>query len=169
MQFNVEIEYSLVLLRGLSRSAQQKPISAQQISQAEAYPLPYTRKILKRLTKGGIIRSVQGQKGGYVLVRSPSQISVKDIIEAVEREVFRVYCEPPHIERIICTHFHECSLRPIWNELEKAIGAFLQQVTLQTLMDSEDKVREGLQHETSDLVVLDSNKCRGSDLARQHQ
>lgn len=157
MQFNVEIEYSLVLLRGLSRSAQQKPISAQQISQAEAYPLPFTRKILKRLTKGGIIRSVQGQNGGYLLVRSPSQISVKDIIEAVEREVFRVYCEPPHLERIICTHFHECSIRPMWNELEKTIGVFLQQVTLQTLLDTEDKVREGLQYETPDLVVLDSN------------
>lgn len=157
MQFNVEIEYSLVLLRGLSRSAQQKPVSAQQISQAEAYPLPYTRKILKRLTKGGIIRSVQGREGGYILVRSPSQISVKDIIEAVEREVFRVYCEPPHIERIICTHFHECSIRPMWNALEKTIGVFLQQVTLQTLLDNEDKVREKLQHETPDLVVLDSN------------
>ena len=45
----------------------------------------------------------------------------------------------------------------IWNELEKAIGAFLQQVTLQTLLDTEDKVREELQHETPDLVVLDSN------------
>ncbi len=157
MQFNVEIEYSLVLLRGLSRSAQQKPISAQQISQAEAYPLPFTRKILKRLTKGGIIRSVLGQNGGYLLVRSPSQISVKDIIEAVEREVFRVYCEPRHIERIICTHFHECSIRPMWNALEKTIGVFLQQVTLQTLLDNEDKVREKLQYETPDLVVLDSN------------
>ncbi len=157
MQFNVEIEYSLVLLRRLCLSAQQKPISARQISQAEAYPLPYTRKILKRLTKGGIIQGVQGREGGYLLVRRPSQISVKDIIEAVEREVFRVYCEPPHIERIICTHFHECSLRPIWNELEKAIGAFLQQVTLQTLLDTEDKVREELQHETPDLVELDSN------------
>ena len=157
MQFSVEIEYSLVLLRRLCRSAQQKALSAQQISQAENYPLPYTRKILKRLTKGGIIRSAQGREGGYLLVRSPSQISVKDIIEAVEREVFRVYCESPHIERIICTHFHECSLRPIWNELEKAISAFLQQVTLQTLLDTEDKVREELQHETPDLVLLDSN------------
>ena len=157
MQFSVEIEYSLVLLRRLCRSAQQKALSAQQISQAENYPLPYTRKILKRLTKGGIIRSAQGREGGYLLVRSPSQISVKDIIEAIEREVFRVYCESPHIERIICTHFHECSLRPIWNELEKAISAFLQQVTLQTLLDTEDKVREELQHETPDLVLLDSN------------
>ncbi len=155
MQFNVEIEYSLVLLRRLCLSAQQKPISAQRISQAEAYPLPYTRKILKRLTKGGIIQGVQGREGGYVLARSPSQISVKDIIEAVEGEIFRVYCEPPHIERIICTHFHECSLRPIWNELERTIGAFLQHVTLKTLLDTEDRVKEGLQHERSDLVVLD--------------
>ena len=155
MEFNLEIEYSLVLLRRICRSAQQKPISAQQVSRAEGYPFAYTRKILKQLKKGGIVRSVRGREGGYVLARSPSQISVKDIIEAVEGEIFRVYCEPPHIERIICTHFHECSLRPIWNELERTIGAFLQHVTLKTLLDTEDRVKEGLQHERSDLVVLD--------------
>ena len=154
MRFNVEIEYSLIVLRCLSRGSDLVPVAAQEISRKEGYPLPYVQKILKRLSKRGIVHSVQGRAGGYVLARAPQDITLKEIIEAVEDEVFRVNCEPPHVERIICTHGAGCSLRPIWSELGKIIGVFLEGVTLQTLLNSEEAVRVNLKRPRQDLIAL---------------
>lgn len=144
MRLNIEYEYSFVFLRYMCRFSQGTPVTARRISQAEAYPAKYVQKILKRLRRHGIVASVRGSRGGYVLARSASEITLKQIIEALEGEVFRVYCEPPHIDRIICTHSCECSLRPVWKELRKVVDDFLQRVTLQTLLDSEEQVREEL-------------------------
>lgn len=146
MRINIDSEYSLVMVRYMCQAARGTPISGQQISEAEAYPLEFTRKILKGLARRGIVKSVRGRQGGYLLARPPSQITLKEIIESLDGEVFRVFCEPHHVEQIICTHFCECSLRPIWNELNEVIGDFLGRITLQTLLQREENVREELRH-----------------------
>lgn len=154
MRFRVEIEYSVVLLRHICQRGRRTTVSAQQISKRESYPLPFVRKMLKQLAKGGIVRSIKGREGGYVLARRPSDITLRDIVESIEGEVFRVYCEPPHLDRIICTHLSECSLRPVWRELEKLTSSLLQRVTLETLVENEDRVRRTLQPHPPDLVSL---------------
>lgn len=156
MRINIDSEYSLVMVRYMCQAASGTPISSKQISEAEAYPLEFIRKILKGLARRGIVKSVRGRQGGYLLARPPSQITLKEIIKALDGEVFWVFCEPHHVHQIICTHFCECSLRPIWNELNEVIGDFLAGITLQTLLDREEKVREELRHRK---VVAATSAC----------
>jgi Rrf2 family protein len=99
-------------------------------------------QILQRLRKGEVIESVRGPKGGYKLQRPPAQITLKDILYAVEGDTFQVICEhaPLHPEAdgpTRCSTRESCGLHGVWQELRTAIDKLLEERTLQDLITTE--------------------------------
>ena len=86
----------------------------------------YMTKIFGILTRAGITRAVRGKGGGYVLARSPADISMLQVIEAVEGPLAVNLCQhdPPRCEEV------NCPLRPVWKRLQKTIRSTLSSVTL---------------------------------------
>jgi len=105
-------------------------------------PPDYVEQILLRLRRAGIVRSTRGARGGYVLDRSPEEITVRQIIQASELATFELHCLTHPVEESRCSVSHACSIRPVWQMLQRRIDDVLESVRLADLLHEEDDVRE---------------------------
>ena len=89
-------------------------------------PKQYLTKIFGSLAKVNLVTPIRGKKGGYLLARHPKDVTLLEIVEAVEGPVVLNYCQhtPPQCDRV------GCNLRPVWNELQEIIRDKLGAVTL---------------------------------------
>ncbi len=85
-------DYGFILLAHMANQDQNLLHNAKDLSAAIGIPLPTVSKVLKILTQGGILSSQQGSKGGYSLIRSATEITAAEIIEAVEGPVALTDC-----------------------------------------------------------------------------
>jgi Rrf2 family protein len=106
------------------------PVSIKEIVTAEQYSQAYTEKILQNLRTAGIVAAQHGNQGGYVLARHPSEITFKEIVEALEGHTFDVFCEPDIRKEITCTHFNLCGVKPVWQKTKDILDQFYASVTL---------------------------------------
>lgn len=135
MRFTTKTEYGIICLLFMARNRDQEidPITIRQIASQEDFSVTYTEKILQSLRAAGIVTSVQGKQGGYILARRPSEITLKDIVEALEGATFDVFCEPENRKEIVCTHFSLCGLKPLWWRTKDLLDRFYGGITLEML------------------------------------
>lgn len=84
MQINQATDYSFRVVLYLSTLPRGEVVEAQTIAQTQCIPMRYLFKIMPSLTRAGIITSQRGVGGGYVLAKDPAEISLLDVIEAIE-------------------------------------------------------------------------------------
>lgn len=157
MRLTTKSEYGLICLKYLSEHSEGQPVSVSEISEREHLSKDYVEQIFAKLRRADIIRSVKGSRGGFIISRPPSQISVKEVLEALEGDIFEVFCEPRIRERIICEHyFSNCSVRPMWYRLRDLIDQFFQNITLEMLLHDEPAVQRGLEFFHFEPVNLNS-------------
>ena len=140
MKFTTKTEYGLVGLIYMARNHSNHCVTVKEIVKNERFSLTYMEKILQKLKAAKIVQSHQGKSGGFSLVRSPSEITLKEIIEALEGHTFAVYCEPKMRQSIVCTHFNMCGVRPVWMKTKELLDHFFGTVTLETIANTEDTV-----------------------------
>ena len=140
MRVTTWAEYGLIVSIHLARRAGQGPVAARELSELERLPHDYVEQILLRLRRAGIVDSVRGAKGGYLLAREPQAVSVKDVIEASEHVTFEVNCDLHPVDPARCSPDASCSIRPVWRILERRINELLSGITLADLMHQEAHV-----------------------------
>lgn len=144
MRVTTWTEYSLIIALHLARrgKAAAGPTPARELAESERLPPDYVEQILLRLRRAGLVESVRGAKGGYLLARNPAEITVRDIMTASERQTFEVNCDthPVHPDR--CSPAALCSIRPVWHALQKRVDDLLASVTLADLLHDEPEVRK---------------------------
>lgn len=138
MRFTTKTEYGLVCLIHLARNYQANLLTIKDIVKEERFSVTYIEKILQRLRAANIVASHQGNHGGYALARSPSQITLKEIIEALEGYTFDVFCEPHVRNEIVCNHFGLCVLNPVWAKTKALLDGYYGSVTLESIAQPED-------------------------------
>ena len=143
MRFTTKTEYGLVCLAYMARHLEKEVVTVKEIAEKEHFSQAYIEKIMQGLRSANIITSHQGKEGGYSLARKPSEINLKDVIEALEGQTFEVFCEPQTREHIVCTHYCMCGVSPIWMKTKKLLDDFFGAMTLVNLAD-EVKVGPGL-------------------------
>ncbi len=136
MRFTTKTEYGLICLIYMARRADLKldPVTIKEIAAAEKYSQAYTEKILQHLRASGIVTAQHGNQGGYALKRSPSEITFKEIVEALEGHTFDVFCEPETRKDITCTHFSLCGVKPIWHKTKEVLDQFYGSITLDMMV-----------------------------------
>src|SRR6266436_2044673 len=90
--------------------------------------------------ESGLVVSVRGARGGYLLAREPRAVSVKDVIEASEHVTFEVNCDVHRVDEERCDPATACSIRPVWRLLQRRIDEVLAGVTLADLLHAEPEV-----------------------------
>jgi Rrf2 family protein len=104
-----------------------EPVKAEDIAEAQSIPLNFLENILAELRRAGIVESRRGAAGGYLLARAPEEVSIADVIRAVEGPLANVRgMSPDALE-------YEGSaerLRDVWVALRANVRAVLEQVTL---------------------------------------
>jgi Rrf2 family transcriptional regulator, iron-sulfur cluster assembly transcription factor len=129
-------EYALLSISLIAKK--EDPQDADTLACTLGIPKSFLAKILQALARGGILKSYKGAKGGFALLKSPSDITILDIITCVEIKTANVFeCASDKNE---CGGGEEkadkCVIWPYLNRLQSKIDNFLGQVTLQELLES---------------------------------
>ncbi|HLN15318.1 MAG TPA: Rrf2 family transcriptional regulator [Acidimicrobiales bacterium] len=120
---------SRALLSLALHEAQTTPTSVRDIAERTALPQPYLEQILLALKGAGIVRSKRGVGGGYVLARDPEEITLAEIVSAVDGPITAGDFGEPHTGGA-CDHEGQCVLLAVWAEVGAVMRAQLQSFTL---------------------------------------
>jgi FeS assembly SUF system regulator len=124
-------DYGVVLMTHIA-SAQPVPHSAQSVARATAIPLPTASKLLSSLASAGLLAAMRGVKGGYRLARRPEEISVADIVGAIDGPIALTHCierGPGHCELEAL-----CPSRTGWEVLNRSVRRAFEDVSLAHLL-----------------------------------
>ncbi|HLB06449.1 MAG TPA: SUF system Fe-S cluster assembly regulator [Alphaproteobacteria bacterium] len=124
-------DYGVVLLGQLA-GAPERLHSAGEIAGAAQLPLPTVSKLLKQFAQAGLVQSHRGAKGGYSLSRSAQEISVAEIIGAVDGPISLADCLDGH--EGVCDLEGFCPMRGPWGRVSEAIRGALEGVSLARMM-----------------------------------
>ena len=133
-------DYAIVLLSQMAKEG--KGIHAASIlAEKTSLPLPTVSKVLKQLTKSGVLLAQRGASGGYRLAREPGAISVVSVIEAMDGPVAITECAGAVVlESGSCCGMREtCLVRGNWSKVNVAIRAALETVSLADMIVKESR------------------------------
>ena len=130
-------DYAVVLLAAAARHPDARP-NATLLAADTGIPLPTVQKLVGRLAAAGLIVSSRGTGGGFRLARAPVNISLADIVEAVEGPIAMTACVDEH--RHDCAVEASCRVRPHWTAVNGAVRGALAGVSLATLSAQEARV-----------------------------
>src|SRR4029453_5673785 len=124
LRLSKKADYALMAMKHLAvrgdRSAHASS-SAREIAELYDIPIELMAKVLQRVVGGGVVARTQGTRGGYQLARLPSQISVADVIQAIDGPVTVTACAD---EGQQCDQFAKCNVRdPLWRVRERILAA----------------------------------------------
>ncbi len=124
-------DYALVVLAGLV-DHELAGSSARDLAHELHLPLPALRNILKRLTQQGFLTSIQGPKGGYRLARRPEEITLGQLVEAIDGPVHLAMCcpVPAGAEQPQCQLESSCRIKESVRQVHNGLINYLDQVTL---------------------------------------
>ena len=142
MRVTTWAEYGLIVSLHLARRAGNGPVAARDMAEKEKRPADYVEQILLRLRRAGLVESVRGARGGYLLARGPEEITVKDVLDASEHGTFEVNCECHRVADARCGANEGCAVRPVWQLLQQRIDETLGGIHLGDLLHEESEVRE---------------------------
>ncbi len=142
MRVTTWAEYGLIVSLHLARRAGNGPVAARDMAEKEKLPADYVEQILLRLRRAGLVESVRGARGGYLLARGPEEITVKDVLDASEHGTFEVNCECHRVADARCGANEGCAVRPVWQLLQQRIDETLGGIHLSDLLHEESEVRE---------------------------
>ena len=120
-----------VIYMGLNK--EKLPISLSTIAKYQNIPLRYIEQIFIKLKKAGIVKSVRGVKGGYVLKEDYENMSLLEIIEAAEGKVIPVWCLNPTFKKK-CPIVEDCILAEVWRGLTEEINEYLGKIKLKDIL-----------------------------------
>ena len=141
MRYTTRTEYGLICMIYMAKNHEASWMTIKEIAAKERYPVAYIEKILQALRHAGLVVSHQGNQGGYVLARKPSEITLKQVIEALEGTTFEVFCAPEVREDIVCNHICMCGAKPIWRKTKDLLDHFYDSITLEQLAKSQAEVQ----------------------------
>ena len=133
MNISTRGRYGLRALLEIAVQPEKEPITIRDISEKQQMSVSYLEQILHRLKKAGIVKSIRGAKGGYVLARRGDRITVSQVINALDGPISISYCDSPQLREKSCIGPSACVSRILWKKLEDLIEEALSSVTLADL------------------------------------
>ena len=143
MKITAQEEYGLRCLLQLARTNPSELVSVKEIALKEGLSHAYVEKLLRLLGKSELVHSVRGVKGGYVLNRPPSQMTLREVVGALGgMKTMDHICHQFTGREDACVHFTDCGIRSAWSGLTTHINRFLEETTLDRLLTGEGAASE---------------------------
>jgi len=141
MKISALEEYGLRCLIQVARSENKGPLSIPEIARREGITVDYTTKLLTTLRRGGFLKSVRGTQGGYLLARSPEQITLAQVIRHLGGPIFETStCSHFPGSETQCVHLTDCGMRSVWVGVTKHLFDVFDKLTLAEIMKNEASV-----------------------------
>jgi Rrf2 family protein len=139
MMFSTKAEYGVRVMVELARRAGEDPIPLAEIAAHDGLPLAYLEHLVARLRKAGLVDSRRGSRGGYLLSRPPAEITMAEVVEALEGSIAPIECISQSADgSIVCSREsdpgHTCPTKLLWTRVRFAIVSTLRSTTLADLL-----------------------------------
>ena len=112
------------------------PVMVREISESQEISERYLEQILNTLRTSGLVNSIRGAKGGYKLAKSPSEITLGDILRSLEGPLDVVSCTGNYE----CGRMAECAAFDVWKEIKEKIENVLDSITFEELVKRQNKL-----------------------------
>ena len=138
MKLSTRGRYGLRAMLDIAINQGDGPITLHSISERQGISVGYLEQLMVPLKKEGLIRSVRGAQGGYLLAREPDKITVGDIIRALEGPIAPVACVSEDFPEE-CDRAEGCVTRLVWAKVRDSIAEVLDSLTLADLIEEANK------------------------------
>lgn len=132
MKISYKCDYALKVLLELALKHGAGVVTSKDISEKLDIPLKFLEQILSDLRKGNYIESRRGNQGGYLLIGKPSQMRIGDIVRYIDGPTSPIDCIDDHYCN--CREVHTCVFRRVWKQVDQAVNAVIDQVTLDDMV-----------------------------------
>ncbi len=146
MKLSTKGRYAVMAMVDLACQSDGSPVVLADIASRQEISPSYLEQLFARLRKGGLVRSIRGPGGGYLLSRQPTEIRVSDIILAVDEPITATRCRPGSPSGCR-TNSSRCLTHDLWEELGNQIHLFLSSVSLSDITNQRVLGTSGLSTE----------------------
>jgi Rrf2 family cysteine metabolism transcriptional repressor len=139
MMFSTKAEYGVRVMVELARRAGGDPIPLAEVAAHDGLPLAYLEHLVARLRKAGLVDSRRGSRGGYMLARPASEITMAEVVKALEGSIAPIECISEAADgSIVCSREsspdHVCPTKLLWARVRSSIVTTLRETTLADLL-----------------------------------
>lgn len=131
MQITRQADYAVRAVLYLARLGQEERAATSQVAQEQHIPPSFLAKIISQLSIAGLLHTSRGARGGVTLAREPKEITLLEVIEAIDGPIMLNECVG---ESGSCTFDEECPLRPVWCEAQNELVSRLKNTNFATLI-----------------------------------
>ncbi len=142
MKLSTKTTYGTKALLNIASHQGHGPVLLKNVAREEQIPRQYLEQVVTPLRIAGLLNSVRGAGGGFVLARQPSQVTLSEVVQILEGSLSLVECvDAPET----CERSGGCVTRDLWRETGSAVKKVLNSLTLQDLMERQkDKLQSSM-------------------------
>lgn len=166
MKLSTKARYAVMAMVEMAKLRRQDATSLTFISDSQSLSLTFLEQIFLKLRRAGLVKSVRGSQGGYLLTREPDDISIYDVIVSVNEPIKTVRCAG-HDKPLGCQpDGARCLTHDLWNQLDNVVKFYLKSVTLSDVCSKKigDISFEGFCSMSSVLSVVDQSQKVQNDV-----
>lgn len=139
MKVSLRSTYGIMAAVDLALQAGSAPIQAKSIARRQGIPARFLEQVLHAMKKAGLVSSLRGAQGGYVLSKKPSEVSVAEILEALEGPFLRTADVNGRLQH---TAKSEALLAKVWDRLHEAERHLLEGITIEELAGQQREIEQ---------------------------
>jgi Rrf2 family protein len=143
MMFSTKAEYGVRVMVELARRAGDEPVPLSEIAATDELPLAYLEHLVARLRRAGLVESRRGARGGYLLARPADEISMAEVVEALEGAIAPIECISQSADGgLVCSREaggdgEPCPTKLLWTRVRGSIVTTLQETHLSDLVPAQ--------------------------------
>jgi Rrf2 family protein len=134
MQITRQADYAIRAMLYLAREGKGKRVATSDVADAQRIPPSFLAKIVSQLSIAGLLHTSRGMRGGISLARDPSQITLLDVVEAIDGPIRLNECVT---NEGVCTFEAECPIKPVWCDAQVELVNRLKSVNLAMLAEGQ--------------------------------
>lgn len=132
MKLSTRTRYGVRAVIEMATNDSKKPLQLKVIAERQDISVKYLEQLMNALRSGGVVRSIRGARGGYILAKPPNQIKLIEVFNCLEGPVITTECVE---DEDYCRRAADCAARLLWIQVQQAIRNTLESVTVQDLLD----------------------------------
>lgn len=143
MRFSTRGRYGVQIMVDLAQHAAEGPISLKCVADRQNLSENYLEQLVPELRRAGLVKSIRGPQGGYVLAKQPESIYIGDVIRVLEGPIAPVECNQQSDEDC-CGTTKFCVNREVWVKVRDSINDVVDSISLADLMNENVKIESGM-------------------------
>ena len=151
MKLSTKGRYGLRAVVDLALHTNEETVALSSIAERENISISYLEQLIAKLKKAGIVNSVRGAQGGYMLAKPAEEISVGDILRALEGSLNPVECSEVFGGESNCSSADLCVTKYVWKRISDSINDAVDHILLSELVEESKRKQEQYKNDKADI------------------